>query len=146
MNLGKVKSFLLNQSIECEFIHFNMHVPHASHFSGSWERQIRSIRRVLTVVLKNSDGQLDDESLRTFLCKTCAKINCRISWRCELIDPNYTKSQSVLSPPGSFPDEVCIQGRPQDLGGGGAKNFFFQIWEFACREATCCAWRSHAHC
>ena len=25
---------------------------------------------------------------------------------------------------------------------GGAKNFFFQIWEFACREATCCAWRS----
>ena len=23
------------------------------------------------------------------------------------------------------------QGRPQDLGGGGAKNFFFQIWEFA---------------
>ena len=32
---------------------------------------------------------------------------------------------------------VChrYQGRPQDLGGGGAKNFFFQIWEFACREA-----------
>ena len=41
--------------------------------------------------------------------------------------------------------DVLIQGRPQDLG-GGAKNFFFQIWEFACREATCCAWRSHAHC
>ena len=40
----------------------------------------------------------------------------------------------------------CCQGRPQDLGGGGAKNFLFQIWEFACREATCCAWRSHAHC
>ena len=38
------------------------------------------------------------------------------------------------------------QGRPQDLGGGGAKKFFFQILEFACREATCCAWRSHAHC
>ena len=39
-----------------------------------------------------------------------------------------------------------IQGRPQDLGGGGPRNFFVQIWEFACREATCCAWRSHAHC
>ena len=24
--------------------------------------------------------------------------------------------------------------RPQDLEGGG-KNFFFQIWEYACREA-----------
>ena len=38
------------------------------------------------------------------------------------------------------------QGRPQDLGGGGQEFLFFQIWEFACREATCCAWRSHAHC
>ena len=27
-----------------------------------------------------------------------------------------------------------VQGRPQDLEGGGAI-FFFQIWEFACREA-----------
>ena len=27
------------------------------------------------------------------------------------------------------------QGRSQDLGGGRAKNFFFQIWKFACREA-----------
>ena len=33
--------------------------------------------------------------------------------------------------------QYTVQGRPQDLGGGGAKNFFFQIWEFACREATC---------
>ena len=42
-------------------------------------------------------------------------------------------------------DHGNSQGRPQDLGGGG-QEFFFQIWEFACREATCCAWRSHAHC
>ena len=27
---------------------------------------------------------------------------------------------------------------------GGAKKYFFQILKFACREATCCAWRSHA--
>ena len=26
---------------------------------------------------------------------------------------------------------ILNQGRPQDLGGGGAKKFFFQIWEFA---------------
>ena len=42
--------------------------------------------------------------------------------------------------------EHSIQGRPQDLRGGGAKNFIFQIWKFACREATCCAWLSHALC
>ena len=27
------------------------------------------------------------------------------------------------------------QGRPQDLGGGGPRNYFFQIWEFASSEA-----------
>ena len=32
-----------------------------------------------------------------------------------------------------------IQGRPQDLAGGGARNVFFQNWKFACREATCCS-------
>ena len=30
--------------------------------------------------------------------------------------------------------------------GGGPREYLFQIWEFACREATCCAWRSHALC
>ena len=42
-------------------------------------------------------------------------------------------------------ENIMYQGRPHDLGGGGPRNFFFQIWKFACREATCCAWRSHAH-
>ena len=40
-----------------------------------------------------------------------------------------------LSPLSMCVHDICMQGRPQDLGGGGAKNFFFQIWEFACREA-----------
>ena len=39
-----------------------------------------------------------------------------------------------------------IPGASPGFGRGGGQNFFFQIWEFACREATCCAWRSHAHC
>ena len=30
---------------------------------------------------------------------------------------------------------VWSKGRPQDLGGRGGQEFFFQIWEFACREA-----------
>ena len=43
---------------------------------------------------------------------------------------------------------VCnsTPGASPGFGRGGAKIFFFQISEFACREATCCAWRSHAHC
>ena len=38
-----------------------------------------------------------------------------------------------------------LRGVPR-IWQGGAKNFFFQIWKFACREATCCAWRSHVLC
>ena len=33
---------------------------------------------------------------------------------------------------------IIVHGRPQDLGGGG-QEFFFQIWEFACREGKPCA-------
>ena len=35
---------------------------------------------------------------------------------------------------------ICTGASP-GFERGGAKNFFFQIWEFACREATCCAMR-----
>ena len=33
-----------------------------------------------------------------------------------------------------------IQGRSQDLAGGGGKNYFFQIWKFACARGV----RRHA--
>ena len=58
--------------------------------------------------------------------------------------PNASNSRETLALTANI--DVTYQGRPQDLGGGGAKKFFFQIWEFACRKATCCAWRSHAQC
>ena len=35
-------------------------------------------------------------------------------------------------------------GASPGLGRGGPRNFYFQIWKFACRKATCCAWQSHA--
>ena len=35
----------------------------------------------------------------------------------------------------------CSWASPGFGSEGGAKNFFFQICEFACREAPCCAWR-----
>ena len=37
--------------------------------------------------------------------------------------------------------EYSSRGVPRIWQGGG-QEFFFQIWKFACREATCCAWRS----
>ena len=37
-------------------------------------------------------------------------------------------------------------GASPGFGWGGGQEFFFQIWKFACREATCCAWLRHAQC
>lgn len=48
----------------CEFI---MNTPSASHMGGIWERQIRTIRSVLTSILDQSAQRLDSASLRTFL-------------------------------------------------------------------------------
>lgn len=45
---------------------FSMNVPGASHMGGVWERQIRTVRSVLSWVLSKSAGKLDDASLRTF--------------------------------------------------------------------------------
>ena len=64
------------------------------------------------------------------------------SWTCA----KYQGRKSMFKLGGDNIGEKYTQGRPQDLGGGGGNKLFFQIWEFACRKATCCAWRSHAHC
>ena len=54
-----------------------MHVPSASHFGGIWERQIRSIRIIMSTLLSESNCQLNDECLRTFLYEVAVIINSR---------------------------------------------------------------------
>ena len=61
INNDKVKAFLLKDSCEYQF-----NIPHASHTGGVWERQIRSIRRVMAPLLCEVGSQLDEESLHTF--------------------------------------------------------------------------------
>lgn len=41
--------------------------PAASHHGGVWERQIRTVRKVLSALLKQQ--RLDDEGLHTLLCE-----------------------------------------------------------------------------
>lgn len=59
---------------QCDFI---MNVPDASHMGGVWERQIRSIRSVLSWVLSKSVGRLDDASLRTFFYEAMSTVTSR---------------------------------------------------------------------
>ena len=55
----------------CEFI---MNFPSSSHVGGVWERQIRTIRSVLTEILDQSAKRLDCTSLRTFFYEVMALV------------------------------------------------------------------------
>lgn len=104
MNEERVKA------LGCEFL---MNPPAASHMGGVWERQIRTIRSVLTAILDQSAQRLDSSSLRTFLYEVMAIINSR-PLTAELLNdpsapepltPNHIlmmKSTIILPPPGQF--------------------------------------------
>ena len=109
MEQGPVKSFLLSQNCQIEFV-FNP--PSASHFGGVFERQIGSIRKVLSGLLLEQSSSLSDECLITLLHEVSAIINCRplshinLSDSCiEPLTPNHLltqKSRVIVSPPGTF--------------------------------------------
>lgn len=97
-------------------IEFLMNTPASSHMGGVWERQIRTIRSVLTSILEQSAKQLDSSSLRTFLYEVMAVINSRPLTTDQLCDasspepltPNHIltmKSAIISPPPGKFVKE-----------------------------------------
>jgi hypothetical protein len=67
---NKVKGHCLEKRINWEF-----NPPAASHMGGVWERQIRTVRKVLNVIVR--DQVLDDERLDTFLCQVESCVNGR---------------------------------------------------------------------
>ena len=108
MEQGPIKSFLLSQNCPIEFV-FNP--PSASHFGGVFERQIGSIRKVLSNLFEQGSA-LTEESLITLLYEVAAILNCRPLSHFNLSDstiepltPNHLltqKSSVVVSPPGTF--------------------------------------------
>ncbi|MCP3857689.1 MAG: transposase family protein, partial [Actinomycetia bacterium] len=56
------RNFLTKREIDWSF-----NPPHASHMGGVWERQIRTIRKVLQALLDKFKGELTDEILETLL-------------------------------------------------------------------------------
>lgn len=101
------------KQLGCEFV---MNPPSASHMGGAWERQIRTIRSVLTSILDQASQRLDSSSLRTYLYEVMTIINSRPLTAHLLSDPagpqpltpNHIltmKSSIVLPPPGDFVKE-----------------------------------------
>ena len=56
-------------------IDWKFNPPHASHMGGIWERQIRTIRKVLQGIVH--EQTLSDESLRTLMCEVESIVNSR---------------------------------------------------------------------
>ena len=120
----------------CEFV---TNVPLASHMGGVWERQIRTIRSILTVMLDKCASRLDTTTLRTFLYETMAIINSRPlsvehlndPTSPEPLTPNHIltmKSSIILPPPGQFCKEdlyLCKRWRRVQF----LANEFWQRWK-----------------
>jgi hypothetical protein len=101
------------QAQNCDYIDFKLNCPNASHMGGVWQRQIRTVRSVLSSLLNQAGHQLDDESLRTLMCEAMAIVNSRPLTTDNLCDPNSLepltpnhlltlKSNVILPPPGEF--------------------------------------------
>ena len=75
MNQDKIRRELLKSG--CDWFSSKMNDPHCSHMGRVWERQIHTVRSVLTGLLQNHASQLDDESLRTLMIEVEAIVNSR---------------------------------------------------------------------
>lgn len=69
-NQAQIQDYLLQKNVDWRF-----NPPAGSHFGGVWERQIRTVRKVMLAVMK--EQQLTDESLITYLCEVEAIVNAR---------------------------------------------------------------------
>ncbi|XP_072170025.1 uncharacterized protein [Diadema setosum] len=114
MDQSEVQEYLLQNG--CDWIPFQMNVPHASHMGGVWERQIQTVRRVLEPLMKSAGSQLDDEAFRTFMTEAEAIINSRPLTTSGISDPETPepltplhlltmKPKVALPPPGQFQRE-----------------------------------------
>lgn len=111
MNHEKMQRELLRDN--CDWFTWKMNVPHASHMGGMWERQIRTVRSVLTGLLQSHGSQLDDESLRTLMTEAEAIVKSPPLTTDDLADPDslgvltpnhllMMKSSVILPFPGNF--------------------------------------------
>ena len=96
-----------------ENIRWNFNPPHASHHGGVWERQIRTVRKVMAGLTQ--EQVLNDEALSTLLCLTESIVNNRpiasVSTDPRDLNPLTPNHLLILRsaevPPGLFNESDC---------------------------------------
>ena len=101
-NIHAIHEFLLQRDIAW---HFNP--PRASHMGGVWERMIRSVRKILTPLLKLQ--RINDEGMTTVLCTVESVINGR---------PLTAVSDDPSDLNALSPNDLLIPGTPCQLPSG----------------------------
>ena len=136
MDETSIKKYLLTKN--CDFFEFRFNVPSASHMGGAWERQIRTIRSVLSSLMDQASGILDDDSLRTLMYEATSIVNSRPLTTQNLNDPESLlpltpnhlltlKSDLLLPPPGNF-DSLDLYARKRWRRVQHLANQFWQRW------------------
>ena len=107
----KIRGFL--QTEGADWVAWEKNPPNASHMGGIWERQIRSVRSILSSLMKTHGHILNDESFRTLIIEAEAIVNSRPLTVDGLSDPTSPnplspmniltmKSKVTRGPPGVF--------------------------------------------
>ena len=107
LDQSKLDTYLQRLEISWKF-----NPPVASHMGGTWERQVRTVRKVLGGLLQEHGTRLDLESFQTLLCEVEAIINSRPLTAysgdpkdMEPLTPNHIltgRSHVTVPPPGVF--------------------------------------------
>ena len=130
-----------NDTIEAylgkEQIQWSFNPPGASHMGGVWERQIRTVRKVLAGMCAITDN-LDDEAFKTLMCEVEAIVNSR---PLTTVNDDHTdltpltpsmiltgKKQLNVPPPGNF-QQADLYSRKRWRRVQYLANMFWTRWE-----------------
>ena len=80
-------------------IEWIFHPPTASNFGGIWEREIRTVKKVLNALLLEQRIKLSDDNLSTLMCEVEAIMNQR---------PLTTVSDDPLDPQPLTPNDLLL--------------------------------------
>jgi hypothetical protein len=105
-NSEHIEGWLKQKGISWKF-----NPPYSSHYGGVWEREIRSVRKVLTALMNEQKVKLTNEALQTFLCEVESILNHRPltpvtddPQDCDALTPNHLLLLNATNsfPPGLF--------------------------------------------